>query len=334
MNNKIRIIDTSMRDGMHGVSHKFTPKDIEYISTWAEKAKIDTIEVGHGDGLSGSSINYGFAAASDQDYLRSSKKVLQNTNLAVLLLPGIGTKEDLKLARENEVDIARIATHVTEADVSKQHIGYANKLGFEVMTFLMMAHMADKEVLLEEAKKMESYGAEVVYVVDSAGALTPDEVRLKVSYLKDNMSVPIGFHAHNNLGLGIGNTIAAVEEGATVVDGSLAGLGAGAGNAQTEVLAVVLEKMGYNTGINIKNVMDAAENLRNMNLNRVPVIDKNSLALGYAGVYSSFLIHVEKASKKYNVDSIDILMELGKRKVVGGQEDWIFDVAYELSNIN
>jgi 4-hydroxy 2-oxovalerate aldolase len=331
MKNKIRIVDTTLRDGSHAVRHQYTLEDIYRISSALDKAGVYAIEISHGDGLSGSSIQYGFAKHSDEERLIQAHKVVENSKIAVLLLPGVGTREDLKMAIENGAEIARIATHVTEADISEQHIKMAKEMGLEVMTFLMLSHMEPPEKLLEQAKLMESYGADVVYVVDSAGAMVLNEVKVRVEILKKNLKVEVGFHAHNNLGLAIGNTIAAIEEGATVVDGTLGGVGAGAGNAPTEVLTAVLDKMGFQTGIDLYAIIDAAEDIMRPRMLRPQIIDKSSLILGYAGVYSSFLLHTYKAAEKFDVDPRDILIELGRRKVVGGQEDMIIDVACELS---
>jgi 4-hydroxy 2-oxovalerate aldolase len=331
MKNKIRIVDTTLRDGSHAVKHQYTLEDIYRISSALDKAGVYAIEISHGDGLSGSSIQYGFAKHSDEERLIQAHKVVENSKIAVLLLPGVGTREDLKMAIENGAEIARIATHVTEADISEQHIKMAKEMGLEVMTFLMLSHMEPPEKLLEQAKLMESYGADVVYVVDSAGAMVLNEVKVRVEILKKNLKVEVGFHAHNNLGLAIGNTIAAIEEGATVVDGTLGGVGAGAGNAPTEVLTAVLDKMGFQTGIDLYAIIDAAEDIMRPRMLRPQIIDKSSLILGYAGVYSSFLLHTYKAAEKFDVDPRDILIELGRRKVVGGQEDMIIDVACELS---
>lgn len=331
MKNKIRIVDTTLRDGSHAVKHQYTLEDIYRISSALDKAGVYAIEISHGDGLSGSSIQYGFAKHSDEERLIQAHKVVENSKIAVLLLPGVGTREDLKMAIENGAEIARIATHVTEADISEQHIKMAKEMGLEVMTFLMLSHMEPPEKLLEQAKLMESYGADVVYVVDSAGAMVLNEVKVRVEILKKNLKVEVGFHAHNNLGLAIGNTIVAIEEGATVVDGTLGGVGAGAGNAPTEVLTAVLDKMGFQTGIDLYAIIDAAEDIMRPRMLRPQIIDKSSLILGYAGVYSSFLLHTYKAAEKFDVDPRDILIELGRRKVVGGQEDMIIDVACELS---
>lgn len=327
---KIRIVDTTLRDGSHSVSHQYSSDQIIKITEALAKAKIDTIEVTHGDGLGGSSIQYGFGKLTDQEALQAATKVLGESKLAVLLLPGIGIKEDLEMAYHEGARVARIATHVTEADISAQHIGFAKQIGMEAVGFLMLSHMESASKILEQAKLMEYYGADIVYVVDSAGAMVPDDTRRKVSILKSNLHINIGFHAHNNLGLAIGNTLAAIEEGADVVDGCLAGMGAGAGNTPTEVLVAVLDKLGYETGVDLYAIMDAAEDVVRPLMQRPQVIDKSSLSLGYAGVYSSFFLHTVRAAQKYGLDPRDILIELGKRKVVGGQEDMIIDVAVEL----
>ncbi len=330
---KIRIIDTTLRDGSHSVRHQYSADQVANITAALARARIDTIEVTHGDGLGGSSIQYGYSKLSDQEMLQAANQVIGKSKLAALLLPGIGIKEDLEIAYHEGVRVARIATHVTEADISAQHMGLAKKIGMEVVGFLMLAHMAEPSKVLEQAKLMESYGADVVYVVDSAGAMVPDDVRKRVSLLVSNLKIQTGYHAHNNLGLAIGNTIAAIEEGADVVDGCLAGMGAGAGNTPTEVLVAVLDKMGYETGVDLYAIMDAAEDVVRPLMQRPQVIDKAALSIGYAGVYSSFLLHTARAADKYRLDPRDILIELGKRKVVGGQEDMIVDVALELASV-
>ncbi len=249
----------------------------------------------------------------------------------MLLLPGVGVKEDLALARDCGATVARIATHVTEADISEQHIGLAKKLGMDVLCFLMMNHMADVETMAEQAALMEGYGADAVYVVDSAGALLPHEVRERVGRLRERLRIEVGFHAHNNLGLGVGNSLAAIESGATLVDGSLRGMGGGAGNAMLEALVAVLQKAGYETGVDLYRLMDVGEQVVRPIMPRAQEIDNASLILGYAGVYSTFLLHTQRAAAKYGLDPRDILMELGRRGAVGGQEDWIIDVAREMA---
>lgn len=330
---KIRIMDTTLRDGSHSVRHQYSADNVAKVTAALAKARIDTIEVTHGDGLGGSSIQYGFGKLSDRELLQAAKPVIGDSKLAVLLLPGIGIKEDLEMAYQEGARVARICTHVTEADISAQHMDLAKKIGMEVVGFLMLAHMVEPPKVLEQAKLMESYGADVVYVVDSAGAMVPDQVRSRVSLLVSHLKVKTGFHAHNNLGLAIGNTIDAIEEGVDVVDGSLAGMGAGAGNTPTEVLVAVLDKMGYETGVDLYAIMDAAEDVVRPLMQRPQVIDKSALSIGYAGVYSSFLLHTARAAEKYKLDPRDILIELGKRKVVGGQEDMIVDVALELTRV-
>jgi len=328
---KVRIIDSTLRDGMHAVSHQFTTDDVAQIAEGLDKAGIDTIEIGHGDGLAGSSFQYGFAAATDAELFRAAAGVVKKAKLAVLLIPGIGTVEDLETVAKHNVTVARIATHVTEADIGEQHIKIAKELGMEAIGFLMMSHMAPPEKVLEQAKLFESYGADKVYVTDSAGAMTPIDVFERIKIVKEGVSIPVGHHAHNNLSLALANTLAAIDAGADVVDSTCKGLGAGAGNTQTEVLAAVMNKLGYETGIDLYRIMDVADDIVGPKMVRPQVIDKNSLTIGYAGVYGSFLLHALRAAQQFNVDARDILVELGRRKVVGGQEDWIIDVAYQMS---
>ncbi len=326
----VKVVDTTLRDGSHSVGHQFTEENIKDVAGALDRAKMHTVEVTHGDGLGGSSIQYGRGRLTDRQMLQAARSVMEHSRLAVLMLPGVGVKEDLEMAHAEGARLARVATHSTEADISAQHIRLARDIGMDVTGFLMMSHMEPPEKLAEQAKLMESYGADTVYVVDSAGAMVPDDVRAKVSALKAALSCEVGFHAHNNLGLAIGNSLAAIEEGAAVVDGSLAGLGAGSGNAPTEVLIAVLDKSGYETGVDLYGVMDAAEDVVRPLLRRPQVIDKPSLSLGYAGVYSSFLLHTFRVVKKVGLDPRDILIELGKRRIVGGQEDMILDVAMQL----
>ena len=276
-------------------------------------------------------MQYGFAKSSDAEYLSAVSKVLKKTKLDVLLIPGIGTIEDLKEVMEYGVKTVRVATHVTEADVGEQHIGFCKNNGLEVVGFLMMSHMAPPAKIVEQAKLFESYGADMVYVTDSAGAMVPDDVKARISAVKNAVAVPVGFHAHNNLGLAIGNTLAAIETGAEVVDGSVRGLGAGAGNAQMEVLVAVLAKMDYATGVDLYKIMDVGEQLVEPLMHRPIVINNAALCIGYAGAYGSFLLHAYRAGEKFHVDPRDILIEMGRRKTVGGQEDMIIDVAVELA---
>lgn len=332
--NKIIITDTTLRDGNHTVAHSFSPDEVARIAKGLEESGINIIEVGHGDGLTGSSINYGLTKFSDFDIIRAAAKVLSKAKLAVLLIPGIGTVEDLEKARKAGAEVVRVATHVTEADVAAQHIRAAKKMGMFTVGFLMMAHMADTDRIVTEALKMESYGADVIYVTDSAGAMLPAEVTRKISALKKVLKVPIGHHSHNNLGCAIANSLAAVEAGATYIDGSLSGLGAGAGNTTTELLIAVLNKMGNVHSGNLYNAMDTSKEILIPILESKDVksnINLDAMMIGYSGVYSSFMLHAKRAATRFNVDTRDILVELGKRKAVGGQEDWIIDVALELS---
>ncbi len=328
--NHIRIIDSTLRDGMHAVSHQLTPAQMEAVAAKLDDAGVDTIEVGHGDGLGGSSFQYGFSRAPEAEYFRAVSSSLRKTKLAVLLIPGIGTVEDLEVAMECGVKAVRVATHVTEADTGEQHIKFAKAHGLEAIGFLMMSHMAPPEKVLEQAKMFESYGADALYVTDSAGAMLPADIRVRIALVRKELSIPIGFHAHNNLGLAVGNTLAAIEAGATMVDATVSGLGAGAGNTQLEVLVAVLNKAGYDLGIDLYKVMDLSKNIESL-MHRPQIINGDALAIGYAGAYGSFLLHSRRAAEKFGVDARDILLELGRRKTVGGQEDMIIDVAIELA---
>ena len=330
MHEFIRIVDTTLRDGMHSVSHQFTPEQMVAIARAMDEAGVDTIEASHGDGLGGSSLQYGRAAAADGAYLKAVASVLRRSKLAVLLLPGIGVKEDLDMAADVGASVARIATHVTEADISEQHMGLAKRRGMEAIGFLMMAHMAPLETMLRNAKLMESYGADYVYVVDSSGHMVPREVKQRVDAMKTALGCRVGFHAHDNLGLAIGNTLAAIEAGADVVDGSLRAMGAGGGNAPTETIVAVLGRLGMKTGVDLYKILDAAKLIDPFKTSSKDALEAK-LMLGYAGVYSSFLLHTARAAERFRVDPRDILIELGRRRIVGGQEDMIIDVAYELA---
>jgi 4-hydroxy 2-oxovalerate aldolase len=328
---EIKITEVALRDGSHAVKHQFTVGQVKTIAKALNEARVPYIEVAHGDGLGGSSLQYGLSLTNELELIEAAVSVTDFSKISVLLLPGIGTIQDLKEAHRLGAKMVRVATHITEADVSKQHIQTAKELGMETVGFLMMSHMAPTDKLVEQAKLMESYGADTVYVVDSAGALLPHEVKEKIKALRQTLNINIGFHAHNNLSLAMGNTLAAIEEGATRIDGSIRCLGAGAGNTQTEVLVAVLEKMGIPTEIDLYKIMDIAEDIVAPILPKPQEINRDSLIIGYAGVYSSFLLHADRAAKKFSVQSRDILVELGKRKIVGGQEDMIVDVAAELS---
>lgn len=326
------VTEVALRDGSHAVAHQYTIEQVVAVTEALNEAKVPYIEVTHGDGLGGSSLQFGMSKVRDIDLIKAAAEVADYSKISVLLLPGVGTVQDLKEAVEAGAKMVRVATHVTEADVSREHIQVGKKLGLEVVGFLMMAHMASPEVIVEQAKLMESYGADVVYVTDSAGAMVPDQVRERVTALKENLSIPIGFHAHNNLGLAVGNSLVAIEAGATYIDGSIRALGGGAGNTQTEVLIAVLEKMGIETGVDLYKIMDTAEDIVVPLLPKPQEITRDSLTLGYAGVYSAFLLHAQRAARQFNLESRDILIKLGEIGVVGGQEDMIYDMAAKMAN--
>ncbi|MCI0764321.1 4-hydroxy-2-oxovalerate aldolase [Bacillus sp. TL12] len=329
----IKITEVCLRDGSHVMRHQFTEEQVRSVAGSLDEAGMHYIEVSHGDGLGGSTLQYGRSLVDEMKLIEAAVEECKQAKVAVLLIPGIGTIHELKQAKSVGARLVRVATHVTEADVSAQHIHFARELGMEVCGFLMMAHSAPVEKLVEQARFMESYGAQAVYVTDSAGALLPHEVRERIQALRQSLNIEIGFHGHNNLSVAVANTIAAIEEGATRIDGSVRCLGAGAGNAQTEVLLAVLDRMGYKLDIDLYKMMDLAEDIVAPLLPGPQEIQKGSLVMGYAGVYSSFLLHAERAARKFGVDARDILIELGRRKVVGGQEDMILDVAAELAKI-
>lgn len=331
---RINIVDTTLRDGSHAVSHSFTVDQVTAIAGGLDKVGVSLIELSHGDGIAGSSINYGILESNEMELIKAAKQVVKNAKLTVLLLPGIGTIEDLEKARENGADAVRVATHVTEADVAIQHIKYAKSIGMTAVGFLMMTHMGSPEKIVEQAKIFVDSGADYINLADSAGHMLVDDVRARISALKNAIDIPIGFHSHNNLGLSIANSIAAVEEGATYIDVTCRGLGAGAGNTQSEVLCAVLNRLGYETGVDLYGIMDVAEEIVEPIMKYPQVINTATLMLGYAGVYSSFLLHTYRAAEKFNLNPRDILVELGERNMVGGQEDMIIDVAYNLSKKN
>lgn len=330
----IIITDTTLRDGSHSLRHQFSNDNIARLVSAMDAAGVNIIEVGHGDGLAGSTCNYGFAKESDKSMVRAASQAARNAKIAVLLLPGIGTVPDLEKAKDAGASVVRVATHVTEADISHEHIEAARKMGFFTVGFLMMAHRAAPDKVLEEAKKMEGYGANVVYATDSAGALLPDGVKERISLLKENLSVPVGFHSHNNLGLAIGNSLAAIEAGATYIDGSLGGLGAGAGNTATEMLTAVLDRAGITTSVDLFGITDAATQVLHPIAASLDVTMPNTqdaMMLGYAGVYSSFMLHARRAAERFHVDYRKIIITAGERGAVGGQEDWLYRIARDIA---
>ena len=329
----ITIVDSTLRDGSHAKSHKFTAAEVARVSHGLTAAGIQVVEVSHGDGLGGSSFNYGFSEIDEFELIRVARGELRDARLAVLLLPGIGTKDELSRASDLGAQVARIATHCTEADIAIQHIELARELGMTAVGFLMMAHMNTPDRLAEQAKVMVDAGANVVYITDSAGALLPTTTADRVSALRQALpdDVAVGFHGHQNLYSGVANSLAAIDVGATWIDGCTCGLGAGAGNTPTEVLVAACDKLGIQTGVDPLVMMDVAEEVVRPILPRPQVVDRSALILGYAGVYSSFLLHAERAAKQFRVSEKEILLEVARRKAVGGQEDIIVEIAAQLS---
>lgn len=332
-NKNLLIVDSTLRDGSHAIKHQFTEKNITDYAKAAEQADTKLLIVGHGNGLGASSLQLGISLLNDSQMLTIARKQLKNTKLGAFMIPGFGTiKNDIEPALEIGLDAMMIACHCTEANITRQHIEYLVKKHVRTYGVLMMSHMISAKELLEQAAKMESYGASGVLLMDSAGAYLPDDVEKKISYLVENLKINVGFHAHNNLGLAVANSVVAIKSGATFIDTTSRGFGAGAGNCQLEVLVAVLHKMGIKTGLKLYQLMDNSENIVKKFTDSIPQIDKITLSSGLAGIFSGFAPHAQKASEKFGVDVRDIFMELGKRKIVAGQEDAIIDVAAYLKN--
>ena len=330
---KVTVHDMTLRDGMHPKRHQMTLEQMKNVAVGLDEAGVPLIEVTHDDGLGGSSVNYGFPAHSDEEYLSTVIPLMKNAKVSALLLPGIGTVDHLRMAKDLGVHTIRVATHCTEADVSEQHITMARQLDMDTVGFLMMAHMNTPEGLIQQAKLMESYGANCIYVTDSAGYMLPDDVKVRLDAVRQALKpeTELWFHGHHNLAMGIANSLAAVEVGANRIDAAAAGLGAGAGNTPMEVFIAVCDRMGIDTGVDVFKIQDVAEDIVVPMMDHIIRVDRDSLTLGYAGVYSSFLLFAKRAEKKYGIPARELLVELGRRGMVGGQEDMIEDTAITMA---
>jgi 4-hydroxy 2-oxovalerate aldolase len=331
--NDVRLTDSTLRDGSHALRHQFTEEQVRAIVHALDRGNVEVVEVSHGDGLGGSSFNYGFSKVDEFDLIAAAVDEATHARIAVLLLPGVGTIDHLRHARDVGASVARIATHCTEADVSIQHFGAARDLGMETVGFLMLSHRIGPAQLAAQARIMVDAGAQCVYVVDSAGALILADAQARVRALVEEIGgqAEVGFHGHQNLSLGVANSVLAVQGGARQIDGALCALGAGAGNAPTEVLAATFERLGLKTGVDVPNVLAAAQDVVRPIIPRMPAADRSAIVQGYAGVYSSFLLHAERAAERYGVPAHDILQRVGEAGYVGGQEDMIIDIAIELA---
>lgn len=330
---KVILHDMCLRDGMHAKREQISVEQMVKVATALDDAGVPYIQVTHGGGLGGNSLQHGFAPHTNEEYISAVAPLMKQAKISVLLIPGLGTMQELHSAYDCGARSVHVATHCTEADTSPQHIAYARKLGMDTTGFLMMAHLNDAAGVAKQGKLMESYGAQTVYVTDSAGYMLPEDVKERVGALREilNPETEIGFHGHHNLGMGVANSIAAIEAGASRIDGSVAGLGAGAGNTPLEVFAAVCERMGIETGTDLFKLMDVAEDIIVPMMEHVVRVDRESLTLGYAGVYSTFLLHAKRASMQFGVPARDILVELGRKKMIGGQEDMIQDTALTMA---
>ncbi|WP_230970290.1 4-hydroxy-2-oxovalerate aldolase [Nitrogeniibacter aestuarii] len=330
---KVILHDMCLRDGMHAKREQISVEQMVKVATALDDAGVPYIQVTHGAGMGGNSLQHGFALASNEEYISAVAAAVKQTKISVLLIPGLGTMRELQAAYDAGARSVHVATHCTEADTAPQHIAFCRKLGMDTTGFLMMAHLNDAKGIAAQGKLMESYGAQTVYVTDSAGYMLPQDVKDRIGALRDVLKpeTEIGFHGHHNMGMGIANSIAAIEAGASRIDGSVAGLGAGAGNTPLEVFLAVCDRMGIETGVDLFKLMDVAEDIIVPMMDHMVRVDRDSLTLGFAGVYSTFLLHAKRAAERFGVPARDVLVELGRRKMIGGQEDMIIDTAMTMA---